>query len=210
MRSGADWSQRCVSNDARIALCSAAASSTFAFVGSCARNSSLSESSSYSPYGGAGSCGSGSGGGGAVVVVAYQNHREGACRRLWTGGKAFSTVGWRMRTYLRGGELFIAGSGVGKRRRRAESGRKRTTWHSFPTDAFSDATARCVAAKLVPFSAPLLGAGDETSGDDDAAGSSWQWATWRVAPSRRPRSPPPPPWTGFGSGAPDENVHRAG
>jgi hypothetical protein len=28
--------------------------------------------------------------------------------------------------------------------------------------------ARCAAAKLLPFAAPLLSAGDETSGDDEA------------------------------------------
>jgi hypothetical protein len=50
-----DWSRRCVSNDARIALCSTVASSASASVGSWARNSSSSESSSSSPYDGAGS-----------------------------------------------------------------------------------------------------------------------------------------------------------
>jgi hypothetical protein len=29
--------------------------------------------------------------------------------------------------------------------------------------------ARCPTAKLFPFAAPLLGAGDETSGDDEAS-----------------------------------------
>jgi hypothetical protein len=29
--------------------------------------------------------------------------------------------------------------------------------------------ARCAAAKMLPFAAPLLGAGDETSGDDKAS-----------------------------------------
>jgi hypothetical protein len=41
--------------------------------------------------------------------------------------------------------------------------------HSFHADACSDATAHCAAAKLLPFAAPLLGTGDETSGDDEAA-----------------------------------------
>jgi hypothetical protein len=58
----------------------------------------------------------------------------------------------------------------------ARSSGKRTTWHSFPTDASFDAMARSTA-KLVPFAAPLLSEGDETSGDD---------------------------WAGFS--APDENV----
>jgi hypothetical protein len=31
--------------------------------------------------------------------------------------------------------------------------------------------ARCTAAKLVPFAAPLLGVGDEMSEDDEAMGS---------------------------------------
>jgi hypothetical protein len=31
-------------------------------------------------------------------------------------------------------------------------------------NAYSDATTRCAAAKLLPFAAPLLGAGDEASG----------------------------------------------
>jgi hypothetical protein len=43
------------------------------------------------------------------------------------------------------------------------------TWHSFPADACCDAMARCPAAKLFPFAAPLLGVGDETSGDDEAS-----------------------------------------
>jgi hypothetical protein len=55
---------------------------------------------------------------------------------------------------------------VGKRRRR---GGKRATWHSFPADACCNATARCPAAKLFPFAAPLLGVGDETSGEDEAS-----------------------------------------
>jgi hypothetical protein len=55
----------CVSNDARIALCSAATSSASASVGSWARNSFSSESTSSSPCGKAGSCGGGGGGGGA-------------------------------------------------------------------------------------------------------------------------------------------------
>jgi hypothetical protein len=68
------------------------------------------------------------------------------------------------------------------------------TWHSFPADACSDATARCTAAKLLPFAAPLLGAGDEASGDDEA--SVVPLTVGHVAshaPSRRPRSPPPRP-----------------
>jgi hypothetical protein len=36
-------------------------------------------------------------------------------------------------------------------------------------DVCFDATARCVAVKLLPVAAPLLDAGDETSGDDEAA-----------------------------------------
>jgi hypothetical protein len=36
-------------------------------------------------------------------------------------------------------------------------------------DTCSDATARCAAAKLLPFAAPLLGAGDEASEDDEAS-----------------------------------------
>jgi hypothetical protein len=36
-------------------------------------------------------------------------------------------------------------------------------------DAFSDATARCAVVKLLPFAAPLLGAGDEASGDNESA-----------------------------------------
>jgi hypothetical protein len=43
------------------------------------------------------------------------------------------------------------------------------TWHSFPADACCDAMARCPVAKLFPFVAPLLGTGDETSGDDEAS-----------------------------------------
>jgi hypothetical protein len=43
------------------------------------------------------------------------------------------------------------------------------TWHSLPADACCDAMARCPAAKLFPFVAPLLGARDETSGDDEAS-----------------------------------------
>jgi hypothetical protein len=62
MSSCAARSQRCVSNDATIALCSAVASSASVSVGSSARNSSLSESSSSSPCGGAGSYGGGGGG----------------------------------------------------------------------------------------------------------------------------------------------------
>jgi hypothetical protein len=42
-------------------------------------------------------------------------------------------------------------------------------WHSFPADACSDTMARCAAAKLLPFAASLLGAGDETSEDDEAS-----------------------------------------
>jgi hypothetical protein len=57
---------RCVSNDARIALCSTAASSASVSVGSWARNPSSLESSSSSPCGRAGSCGGGGGGGGGV------------------------------------------------------------------------------------------------------------------------------------------------
>jgi hypothetical protein len=44
-------------------------------------------------------------------------------------------------------------------------------WHLFPVDVCFDVMARCVAAKLMPFVVPLLGAGDETSGDDRAASS---------------------------------------
>jgi hypothetical protein len=36
------------------------------------------------------------------------------------------------------------------------------------TDACSNVTARCTAAKLLPFAAPLLISGDEASGDDEA------------------------------------------
>jgi hypothetical protein len=43
------------------------------------------------------------------------------------------------------------------------------TWHSFPTDTCCDAMARCPAAKLFPFAVLLLGAGDETGGDDEAS-----------------------------------------
>jgi hypothetical protein len=39
----------------------------------------------------------------------------------------------------------------------------------FPADACCDAMARCPAAKLFLFAPPLLGAGDETSGDDEAS-----------------------------------------
>jgi hypothetical protein len=75
--------------------------------------------------------------------------------------------------------------------------------------ACSDATARCAATKLLPFAAPLLGAGDETSGDDEASVVPLTVGhPTSHAPSRRPRSPPP--WTGFGSGAPDENLRHAG
>jgi hypothetical protein len=49
------------------------------------------------------------------------------------------------------------------------SGGKRATWNSFPADVCCDVTARCPAAKLFPFAAPLLGTGDETSGDDEAS-----------------------------------------
>jgi hypothetical protein len=72
----------------------------------------------------------------------------------------------------------------------AGSGKKRVTWHSFPADACCDATARCPAAKLFPFAAPLLGAGDKTSGDGEASvvplivGHAVSHA-----PSRRPQMP---------------------
>jgi hypothetical protein len=42
-------------------------------------------------------------------------------------------------------------------------------WHSFPADVCCDAMARCPAAKLFLFAAPLLGVGDKTSGDDKAS-----------------------------------------
>jgi hypothetical protein len=78
-----------------------------------------------------------------------------------------------------------------------------------PADACSDATARCAAAKLLLFAAPLLGAGDETSGGDEASvvpltvGHAVSYA-----PSWRPRAPSPLPWTEFGSGVPNENMCR--
>jgi hypothetical protein len=47
------------------------------------------------------------------------------------------------------------------------------------------------AAKLLPFAAPLLGAGDETSGDDEASIVPLTVGhAASHAPSRRPRSPP--------------------
>jgi hypothetical protein len=60
MSSCAAWSRRCVSNDARIALCFAAASFASVSVGSWAAAVEV----------------------GAVVVVARRNRLEGACRRL--------------------------------------------------------------------------------------------------------------------------------
>jgi hypothetical protein len=69
--------------------------------------------------------------------------------------------------------------------------------------------ARCAAAKLLPFAALLLGAGDETSGDDEALVDR---ATDSGPCGERRAQPAPPvatPWTGFGSGAPDENIRRA-
>jgi hypothetical protein len=54
------------------------------------------------------------------------------------------------------------------------------------------APTRLLATKLLPFAAPLLGAGDETSGDDKASVVTLivGHATSH-APSWRPRSPPP-------------------
>jgi uncharacterized membrane protein YgcG len=82
MSSCVDWSRRCVSDDARIALSSAAAFSASAFVGSWARNSSSSESSSSSPCGGAGSYGGDGGGGGGGGGGAPEPPHKGAWRRL--------------------------------------------------------------------------------------------------------------------------------
>jgi hypothetical protein len=56
-----------------------------------------------------------------------------------------------MQTYRRGAELFIAESGRENEGEGEGSGGKRATWHLF----LADATARCTAAKLVRFAAPL-------------------------------------------------------
>jgi hypothetical protein len=61
------------------------------------------------------------------------------------------------------------GTGQENEEEGAGRGGKSATWHSFPADACYDATACCPAAKLFLFAAPLLGAGDETSGDDEAS-----------------------------------------
>jgi hypothetical protein len=64
---------------------------------------------------------------------------------------------------------------------------------------------RCKATAVC---SPLLGAGDETSGDDEAliVPLTMDHVASHV-PSRRP---PPPLWTEFKSGVPDENMRRAG
>jgi hypothetical protein len=81
-------SRRCVSNDARIALCSAVASSAFASVGSWARNSFSSESSSSSPCSGSG----GGGGGGGGAETASREHAVG-CE---AAARHFLPAVWRM------------------------------------------------------------------------------------------------------------------
>jgi hypothetical protein len=76
----------------------------------------------------------------------------------------------------------------------------------------SDATARCTAGQSCrQCSYSAREARRRASRDDEASVVPLTVGhAASHAPSRRPRSPPPPPWTGFGSGALDENIRRAG
>jgi hypothetical protein len=140
-------------------------------VGIWVRNSSSSESSSSSSYGGAGFFGGGGaggrGGGGGAPVPPWQSI-------------AYVVKRWRGIFYQRLEDVslvarhraFYSRKLAGKRRRRGGKRREAARWHSFHVGACSDAMARCAAAKLLSFAAPLLDAGNKASGDDEAAGHS--------------------------------------